>query len=205
MAEEAETSLTNLSEACCTKDDSDTVVQNGNNKREHNDSKEDLSIPIERSEISDEEASKKVKSENDRKDGESSVVFGRRARRSRSYRTRVIESDSDDDGDNTLCERGASSVNDRTTNDTGDTLISKSITTITTGPASEMDETSADTSRDTETDHMEPTSPSAMETGSAASGNTDNDGTGKTCKLQYNILFEDSSFRIFGLFILCHC
>lgn len=177
MAEEAETSLTNLSEACCTKDDSDTVVQNGNNKREHNDSKEDLSIPIERSEISDEEASKKVKSENDKKDGESSVIFGRRARRSRSYRTRVIESDSDDDGDNTLCERGASSVNDRTTNDTGDTLISKSITTITTGPASEMDETSADTSRDTETDHIEPTSPSAMETGSAASGNTDNDGT----------------------------
>ncbi|XP_042229782.1 DDB1- and CUL4-associated factor 8-like isoform X1 [Homarus americanus] len=178
MAEEAETYFKNLGGgACCTKEDSDTVVQNGGNKREHKESKEDLSIPSERSEVSDEEGNKKVKSENDKKDGETSGAFSSKGkRRQRSYRTRLIESDSDDETDNTLCERGASNATNRKISDTGDTLISRSVTTITSGP-SEMDDTSADTSRDTETDHMEPTSLSAMETGSAASGNTDNDGT----------------------------
>lgn len=193
MAEEAETSLKNVEvEACCTKENGDSLGQNGGNKREHSDCKDDLDPPSDKSEHSDEEGNKKVKSENVKKDGETSVPCGSKGRRWKTFcRPVLIGSSSEAETDNTVCEKGVSSASDRRTSDTGDTLVPRSITTITSGAGSEMDDTSADTGRDTETDHVESASPSAMKTGSVASGSTDNDGTGKKILRLLLVVYTD--------------
>lgn len=178
MAEEAETLKNVEVDACCKKEDGDSLGQNGGNKREHSDCKDDLDPPSDKSEQSDEEGNKKVKSENVIKDGETSVPCGSKSRRWQSFcRPRVTGSSSEAETDNNVCENGVSNSCEKKTDDTGDVLVPRSVTTVTSAPGSEMDDTSVDTGRDTETDHVESASPSAVKTGSVASGSTDNDGT----------------------------
>lgn len=176
---EASDSSHELEVETSTPKDSDSSLLNNSNKRDRNVKKDDSGISSERLENSDDEGNKKLKSEGEKKSGESSgisIVKTGKTCRLRNYRPRLLESSSndsgdDDDDDSTL----RASNNEDKKSDTA--LTRRNNVTITS--ASEMEDTSADTSRDTETDHMEPTSPSAMETGSAASGNTEDDNTGK--------------------------
>ena len=123
---------------------------------------------------------KSLSSDKESKKGESSGLTPKGAKfRLRNYRPKRPPSSttSSDDDERTVCD----SKEDRPSN-TSDKNCSDSVrrnaTIITSAPSEE--DTSADTSRDTETDHieLEPASPSAMETGSAASNATSNDTTG---------------------------
>ncbi|XP_042858395.1 DDB1- and CUL4-associated factor 8-like [Penaeus japonicus] len=195
---EASDSSHELEVETSTPKDSDSSLLNNSNKRDRNVKKDDSGISSERLENSDDEGNKKLKSEGEKKSGESSgTSFGKgKTSRQRSYRPRLLESssndsdDDDDDDDSTL----RASNNEDKKSDTA--LTRRNNLTITS--ASEMEDTSADTSRDTETDHMEPTSPSAMETGSAASGNTEDDNTDDSPPLERRIERRFSSQRIFG-------
>lgn len=198
MAEEADSSQDCLGAESGSKEDTinkedkaSVLLQNGSNKRDHSDHRSDSSPFTENSESSkDEEGNKRAKS--DRKKQEDAVASGSNGSNSRqssqrNYRPRLIESSSSGDETNTLCELGPGKPpSHKSLVSTDKDKDSKA--NAPPDSTSEMGDTSADTSRDTETDHMEPTSPSAMETGSAASGNTDNDNTGSaTMQVYYQL------------------
>ncbi|XP_064085882.1 uncharacterized protein LOC135201002 [Macrobrachium nipponense] len=160
-------------EANCSKDDSAP----GGIKKDNTMKNEENNISTDKS-----DGDKNKKSEGETNKGESSGLTPKGAKsRQRNYRPKRPPSTSSSSSDErTVCDskedRPVKISEKKTNSATND--IGKNATVITSAPSEE--ETSADTSRDTETDHVEiePASPSSMETGSGASAATSNDVTG---------------------------
>lgn len=172
MAEGSEASIDDLgAEQNCSKDDSSP----GSNKRDQGVKNEENNMAVDKSDM--EEENSKVKADIDKNNGESSGFTGKAIKyRQRNYRPKRPPSSSSSSSDErTVCDNDKE--DSKTSENKSNSNPVRKNATIITSTTSDMDDTSAETSRDTETDHVEPTSPSAMETGSGASIATDNDAT----------------------------
>ncbi|XP_068203156.1 DDB1- and CUL4-associated factor 8-like isoform X3 [Palaemon carinicauda] len=183
-------------EANCAKDDSAP----GGIKKDGAMKNDESNISMDKS-----DDDKNRKSEGETNKGESSGLTPKGAKsRQRIYRPKrppSTSSSSSSDDERTVCdsneEKPLKSSEKKTNSGTND--VRKNATIITSAPSEE--ETSADTSRDTETDHveLEPASPSSMETGSGASAATSNEVTDDSPASEPRLERQYSRHRIYGL------